>query len=312
MEVAASSAGPLRYTLDNPRLTFEQRKFYEDNGYLLFKKLIDEDFLDECRQRFVDLCDGRVSKGGMVLMRDISLAKQGGASGERLYNKLQDFIWDDVLSRYLLAPEVLDIAECMTGPNIMAVHTMLINKPPDSGHLTSRHPMHQDLHYFPFRPANRIVASWTAMEDIHERNGCLFVVPGSHRAGELYQHDYPDWEGGVNKAFHGVRGFDDFPKKMLTMAKGDTVFFHPLLLHGSGANLTKGFRKAISGHFAASECHYVDVRGTVQEGIAKEVEEMGQMRNMNISFQDAWRIRSRCVRGRESTMSMEPTLRSRY
>ena len=57
------------------------------------------------RQRFVDLCEGRVPKGGMVLMRDISLAK-AGAKGEFLYNKLQDFIWDDVLSRYLLAPEV--------------------------------------------------------------------------------------------------------------------------------------------------------------------------------------------------------------
>jgi phytanoyl-CoA hydroxylase len=95
----------------------------------------------------------------------------------------------------------------------------LINKPPDSGSLTSRHPLHginaiklelflsavklsfffslpfclQDLHYFPFRPANRIVCSWTAMEDITPENGCLIVLPGSH-TGELLQHDYPQWE----------------------------------------------------------------------------------------------------------------------
>lgn len=47
--------------------------------------------------------------------------------------------------------QVLDYVECFTGPNIMAMHTMLINKPPDPGTRTSRHPMHQDLHYFPFR-----------------------------------------------------------------------------------------------------------------------------------------------------------------
>lgn len=46
----------------------------------------------------------------------------------------------------------------------------------------------------------------------------------------------------------------------------------------------QGFRKAISGHFAASECDYIDVKGTVQDIIAAEVEEMGRIRNMEISF----------------------------
>ena len=39
--------------------------------------------------------------------------------------------------------------------------------------------------------------------------------------------------------YHGVRGFDNEPKAMLSMEKGDTVFFHPILLHGSGDNFTK-------------------------------------------------------------------------
>lgn len=48
----------------------------------------------------------------------------------------------------------------------------------------------QDLHYFPFRPSNKIVASWTALERIDGRNGCLYVVPGTHE-GSLYKHEYP-------------------------------------------------------------------------------------------------------------------------
>ena len=44
---------------------------------------------------------------------------------------------------------------------------------------------------------------------------------------------------GVNKAFHSVEGFEDHPVLSLRMEKGDTVFFHPLLVHGSGVNLTK-------------------------------------------------------------------------
>ena len=47
------------------------------------------------------------------------------------------------LRRYIGHPTVLDYVENFTGPNIMAMHSMLINKPPDSGKLTSRHPWHQ-------------------------------------------------------------------------------------------------------------------------------------------------------------------------
>lgn len=130
----------------------------------------------------------------------------------------------------------MDYVEAFTGPNIDAVHSMLINKPPDTGSKTSQHPMHQDLHYFPFRPIDRIVASWTAMERINVDNGCLFVVPGTHKA-ILQPHDYP--EDDVNIAFHGVKGFDKVQKTDLLMEKGDTVFFHPCLFHGSYPNFTQ-------------------------------------------------------------------------
>lgn len=44
--------------------------------------------------------------------------------------------------------------------------------------------------------------------------------------------------------YHGVRGYDpEHPRVHLEMEKGDTVFFHPLLIHGSGMNRTQGFRK---------------------------------------------------------------------
>ena len=152
---------------------------------------------------------------------------------------------------------------------------MLINKPPDSGTRTSRHPLHQDLHYFPFRPQNRIVAAWTAMERIDDTNGCLVVCPGSHK-GSLHQHDYPEG-GAVNGMYHGIRGVEDEPRVPLHMEPGDTVFFHPLLIHGSGSNFSGRFRKAISCHYSCSDCYYIDVTGTTQENIAKEVR-VGQPR----------------------------------
>lgn len=44
--------------------------------------------------------------------------------------------------------------------------------------------------------------------------------------------------------YHGIMDFDPAAKRVhLEMEAGDTVFFHPLLIHGSGMNRTDGFRK---------------------------------------------------------------------
>lgn len=100
---------------------------------------------------------------------------------------------------------------------------------------------------------------------MNRENGCLVAVPGSHRAGELKEHGYPNWEGegGVNKAYWGIK---DLPKGLklvyLNMEAGDTVFFHPLLFHGSGENKSQGYRKAISCHYGNSNCNYIDTTGT--------------------------------------------------
>jgi len=293
----------LEFTVNNPRITLKQRLFYEENGFLVIPNLVPEDLLDHCQQRFLDLVDGKVNKGGITMMKDVSLKDRTGISNERIVNKVQDFLWDDELSKFAMLPEVLDVVECFTGPDIRAMHTMLINKPPDSGKKTSRHPMHQDLHYFPFRPSNRIVCAWTAMEKVNEQNGCLVVYPGTHKNVGLLQHDYPEWEEGVNKMYHGIRGFEEEKKVPLRMNKGDTVFFHPLLIHGSGTNNTNHFRKAISCHYASADCHYIDVRGTSQENIAAEVSDIARRKGLSqVPFEMIWHIKSRLVRGREGKL----------
>jgi len=295
--------GAFRFSLDDGRgkLNKSQREFYEKNGFLVIPNLVPDDLIDEAKERFLDIVNGDVDAGAILKMKDLSLKDKKGLPNERIYNKIQDFVWDDVLSKYVCLPEVLDYVECFTGPNIRAVHSMLINKPPDSGNRTSRHPLHQDLHYFPFRPADRIVAAWTAMEHIDDNNGCLVVQPGTHK-GNLEQHDYPEWEKGVNKMYHGIRGAENNPRVHLHMEKGDTVFFHPLIIHGSGTNISPNFRKAISCHYASSDCFYIDVRGTSQENIAKEVEGIAARRGVEMDFMQLWQFRSRDVRGNQAVL----------
>ncbi|CAD5117938.1 unnamed protein product [Dimorphilus gyrociliatus] len=292
-----------QYTLSGKSvLTKEQREFYEKNGYLVIKKLVPPEKIQKFVDRFAEIVENKDDKvPGMIIMRDVAVAKKLDMEPHKAINKLQDFQEDPVLFQYCSLPEIINYLPSFIGDNIMAMHTMLINKPPDPGTDTSRHPMHQDLHYFPFRPAERIICSWTAMQKINRENGCLAVIPGSHK-GELLKHTYPSWKKGVNKMYHGVEDYDPkMPRDFLEMEQGDTVFFHPLLIHGSGSNKTNGFRKAISCHYASSNCEYIDVEGTVQENIAKEVLEIASRRAggqiSGIKYHDIWRFRARLVNG---------------
>lgn len=116
------------------------------------------------------------------MQKDVSFVNE--PRNENTVYKLQDLFLDEQLFEYCTFDKVLKYTESFCGPDAMAVHTMLINKPPDSGTKSSRHPLHQDLHYFPFRPANKIFCAWTAMEAVNRENGCLVAIPGSHK-GQL-------------------------------------------------------------------------------------------------------------------------------
>jgi phytanoyl-CoA hydroxylase len=303
LPIYTANQSTFQYTLDNNFLTLQQRQFYEENGFLVFRKLVPQADLDIYRQHFTKLCNGEIPRAPtMTVMRDISIKQQKGAKGENAITKIQDFQDDEVLFSYCKHPRLLDLIECFTGPNIKTIHTMLIHKPPGVGD-SGRHPFHQDLYYFPMRPADRIVCAWTAMERVDRQNGCLSVLPGTHK-GDLLAHGYPDWGGMVNKAYHGILNFPPPDSRVhLIMEAGDTVFFHPLLIHGSGANRTQGYRKAISCHYASADCNWIDVKGTIQEEIAHEVEGIANHKyGLEIDFLDVWRFKSRLVRGKETRL----------
>ena len=279
-----------------------QRQFYEENGFVVVRKLVPVDRLRAYEKRFKQIANLEVKVPGMLVQKDISFKDQ--PRNENTVYKLQELFLDDELFSYCRTPEILDHVESFCGGDIVAIHTMLINKPPDAGTKSSRHPLHQDLLYFPMRPANPIVCAWTAMERVNRENGCLVAIPGSHK-GPLLRHSYPDWEGvPMNALYHGITtGKQEAEKRVfLEMSAGDTVFFHPLLIHGSGANRTSGYRKAISCHYAsARDCTYVDVKGTLQEELANEVIQIAMTRfkdaDAQIDYSTIWRLRAQLVRG---------------
>merc|ERR1712130_111062 len=205
---------------------------------------------------------------------------------------------DKVLWQYAQHPDIIKYIECIIGSDIRAHHFMSINKPSDRGQLSSRHPLHQDKYAFPFLPERYIVCSWTALQKVHRNNGCLVVIPGTHKM-HLLPHSYPKhWSGPVNKAYHGLQyegNINVLSRKRvhLEMEAGDTVFFHPLLIHGSGANLTNKNRRSISVHYCNSKIVKFVKNGYVipeQSRIAKEVEEtLRKITGKKIKYGDYWK-----------------------
>ena len=225
---------------------------YWRDGYVIRRQLVPKEMIDTLNQRFAGIADGAVAQApNMQIARNVEVAKgfvtpRTPAHGIAKVNFVNG---DPVLSRYAHYEPIIDEVQKLIGDDLIALNSMFLNKPTD---VDGRHPLHQDLLYFPLRPADRIVGVWTALDAITRENGCLVVLPGTH-TGELLEHDYPDWEH-QNFLFFGAKGIDVDQRVHLEMDPGDTLFFHPLLVHGSGYNRTENLRRAIAVHYASSHC----------------------------------------------------------
>ena len=130
---------------------------------------------------------------------------------------------------------LLDIAEKLIGPDIILHHSKLFLKPPDKG---SAFPLHQDWSYFPTEKCS-MIAAVVHLTESDERMGCIRIVPGSHKLGQLEKTDGHTFVKGVHDRY---RLEDADP---ITASPGDVVFFHCCSLHGSMQNVSKKPRKTI-------------------------------------------------------------------
>ncbi|MGH9231035.1 MAG: phytanoyl-CoA dioxygenase family protein [Acidimicrobiales bacterium] len=97
-------------------------------------------------------------------------------------------------------------------------------------------PWHQDNGYTPLDP-EEYVTCWLALDDADLDNGCLWVIPRSHRAGTLEHHNGP----GPFRVGHDGPDRDGVP---VPVARGSVLAFSSLLLHRSGPNTTDRPRRA--------------------------------------------------------------------
>jgi hypothetical protein len=97
-------------------------------------------------------------------------------------------------------------------------------------------PWHQDNGYTPLIPEEYLTC-WLALDDAEVANGCLWVIPGSHRHGTVRHHG----GAGPFRVGHDGPDADGVP---VPVARGSVLVFSSLLMHRSGPNTTDRGRRA--------------------------------------------------------------------
>ena len=229
---------------------------YFEQGYLVLPGLISKQELASLDARFHEFVHGEATLvPDMKIMQDVMVVKGAVAAESPVHavNKLLCLENDETLFSFVRHPDLVSSVQSLLGEEVYSLASNVFNKPPG---VDGRHPLHQDLRYFRLQPADKIVGVWTAMLPATRQHGCLAVIPGSHTEG-LLEHAIPGWDY-VNHGFYGVQvgdGYIDLDKRVhVELQPGDTLLFHPLLVHGSGTNRSGEFRRAISVHYAAGDC----------------------------------------------------------
>ena len=157
--------------------------------------------------------------------------------------------------------KTLDYAEEILGPDIVLWAMVFWYKEP---HNTKYIPWHQDATYWPMEPRINLTA-WVALGPTFRDNGCLRLIPGSHKRwlDEYYQ------PLDQNSAFHDGLTADQVDESSaldLEMSPGEVVFFNEATLHCSDANVSDIPRLAYALRFTTPEVKF-DPDGLKEKGI---------------------------------------------
>lgn len=143
-------------------------------------------------------------------------------------------------------PAILDIVESIIGPEILA-HPQFNCQAKMPNETRSQIPWHQDLGFLhPEAEATFMVNFWIPLVDVTVENGCLAVIPGSHRAG-LMPHGavrgYPN--EGIQEGYVPVGRQVPCPVR-----KGGVVVFQHKTAHRSFPNRTDRIRWSVDVRYS--------------------------------------------------------------
>ena len=228
-------------------LSEENISFYGEKGYLVAEDLFDSAEISDIKNEAVEIFKGnRGNIEGIIKMED------NISDFEVLKNYIAIHFphkISDTITKYVKHENIANILTGIIGPNVKCMQSMLFVKGPGKPGQS----WHQDEYYIPTRDRS-LTGVWVAVDDADIDNGCLWVIPGSHKNMPIKQripykgNEYGDVD---------MCTLDPYTEKQaipVEVKKGTVVFFNGYLFHSSLRNKTKDrFRTALVSHYMSAE-----------------------------------------------------------
>lgn len=225
------------------KLTQLQIQSFQENGYLLVEDFLNTDELAFWRKAVTESIEQR--NGRKFANSDSKVTEDDGINKDSdYYGKVFDQmlnLWqtNDDVKKIMLDESIGKMVADLAGWEGTRIwhDQALIKRPwanPTSWHL--------DTPFWSFSD-RRALSIWVALDDATLENGCLYFIPGSY-------HTTTFENPGIGKNMDAV--FDFYPQFIksksvaVPMKAGSCSFHNGLTIHGAGANMTNGFRRAMT------------------------------------------------------------------
>lgn len=214
--------------------------FYNLNGYLICEDLVSPDDIERLKQDALDVARGTYPCEQLKPMPDDTPDAEVLASVLCIH---QPHYVSPVMLDFVKHPGMADVMSKIVAPDVKCMQSMLFVKPPGF----QGQAWHQDEIYIPTRDRS-LCGGWIAIDDATVDNGCLWVLPGSHKKGYLWpqrDHNRPEDFDSAQESY----GFDDKDEVPVEVKAGTVVFFNGYLLHRSRPNKSDQYRRVLVNHY---------------------------------------------------------------
>jgi len=224
-------------------LTKEQIESYRSSGFIVIENLLSEEELEHWRKTVTIAVKERA--GIKIPGKEIRIGEADGINEDadyfgKVFDQLLN-LWqtDEGVKKLMLDERLGNMAAQLAGVDGIRIwhDQALIKRPwanPTSWHL--------DTPFWSFSDRNAI-SIWVALDNATLENGCLFFIPGSHKQTNFDKIT-------IGRNMDGI--FDVYPQLKNTMPvaapmkAGSCSFHNGLTVHGANANMTSGFRRAMT------------------------------------------------------------------
>ncbi len=234
--------------------TQQDIRFYRKNGYWLGPRILSDEFLERLRSAMDDVYAGKFETGTEPWLG--YWKANGNSSAVR---KTDNAHWANNTLRELVMNETIGaMAALLSGSRgIRLWHDQLLYKPGQGRKAQAGGNVgwHQDNNYWRCA-SGELLTAWVAFDDVTLNNGCMQVVPASHKWG-LIEGDFfnQDLESMKSKLEDSTG--HKFRTKPCTLKAGSVSFHHCLTIHGSGPNFTDKPRRSLVLHLMPDDAAYI-------------------------------------------------------